>query len=95
MVEFGKFTGDESKNHDPEKIFKSYPYTYELIDAEDLSEKILSGEEFYYMVFVKSSTDKYLTIFNSVSGEIIYSKYSPASYNVKDSDFKDLAKSMK
>jgi hypothetical protein len=96
MVKFNKFSGDESESLDPAKIFKSYTFDYELMDAEDLSQKILTEDEaFYYMVYIKSSTDKYLTVYNSKTGEIIYSTYVPASYNLKDSDMKDLAKAMK
>lgn len=96
MVKFNKFSGDESKRHKEEKLFKSYPYKYQLIKAEDLSKKILESEKaFYYLVYVKSSTDKYIYVYNSETGAIVYSKYKGASYNLKDSDLKDLARAIK
>lgn len=96
MVKFNKFTGDESKRLKEQKIFKSYPHKYQIIDREELSKKILESEKsFYYMVYVKSSTDKYIYVFNSKTGAIVYSKYKGASYNLKDSDLKDLAKAIK
>ena len=95
LTYFNPYTGDESTKQDEAKIFKKYPFKYELISADKLSKKIMTEEKsFYYMAYVKSSTDKYLTIFNSKTGKIVYSKYKPTSYNVKDSDFKDLAKSI-
>jgi len=91
MIKFNKFSGDESKKHKVAKVFKSYPYKYEIINTEELSKKIIEDKEpFYYMVYIKSSTDKYVTIYNSVTGEIIYSRYKPLSYNFKSSDVKSL-----
>lgn len=95
MTEFNKFTGDESKKLDVGKILKPYPYKYKIIARDVLSEKIIeSSEPFYYMVFIKSSTDKYITIYNSETGAIIYNKYKPSSYNLKASDFKDINKAI-
>ncbi len=96
LMDFNKFNGDESKRLDEAKIFKGYPYDYELINAKALSDKIIaSNDPFYYLMYVKSSTDKYITVYNSKTGKIVYTKYSPASYKVKDDDLKDLAKAVK
>lgn len=96
LVDYAMMTGDESKRLEEDNIFKSYPYKYELIDSDELSKKIIDSKEpFYYMVYTKSSTDKYITVYNSQTGAIVYSKYKPLSYNLKDSDLKDLAKSVK
>ncbi len=89
MVKFGMTTGDESKQHKEKSLFKSYPYKYELISADELSQKILSETEtFKYAIYVKSSTDKYLSIYDSQTGETVYTHYKPVSYNLKDADFK-------
>lgn len=96
LINFNKFNGDESRFSDPEEVFSSYPYKYKVETADKISEMILKSEEaFYFMIFVKSSTDKYIYIFNSKTGEIIYSKYVGMSYKMKDSDIKDIAKSIK
>ena len=94
LIKFNKFTGNESKRLKEEKIFKKYPFKYKLIDMEDLSKKILDPNEepFYYLIYIKSSTDKFLTVINSQTGEWIYTDYSPISYNIKDKDLKELAK---
>lgn len=95
FVKFDMFSGDESKRLNTDKILKSYPYKYKILKADDLSDKILeSTEAFYYLVYVKSSTDKYLTIYNSQTGKIVYSSYHPVSYNVKKSDFKTIAEAI-
>ena len=90
LIKFNMFTGDESEQHEAQDIFGEYEYPYELITMEELSDRILREEEFYYLIYVKSSTDKYVSIINSVTGEFIYSRYSPASYNLKSKDFEYL-----
>ena len=67
-----------------------------MISTEELSEKILEDTDpFYYLVYIKSSTDKYVTIYNSVTGDIVYSRYKPLSYNFKGSDLKSLMEIIK
>jgi hypothetical protein len=92
-IKFNKFTGDESKIHDEKEIFEDYGYKYELVSTKVLNEKILeSSTAFYYLVYVKSSTDKYVSVINSATGEIVYTVYSPVSYNFKSGDLKDIFK---
>ena len=94
-IKFDKFSGDESERHDMKKLFKGYPYKYKIIPTDELSAMILHSEEpVYYLTYIKSSTDKYLTVTNSKTGEILYSKYTPTSYNIKDKDIKRLAKNI-
>ncbi|WP_179021111.1 hypothetical protein [Winogradskyella forsetii] len=93
LTKFNKFTGDETKKHDEEKIFKDYELKYELITIDELNEKILTDtSRFYYLIYIKSSTDKYVSVINSQTGDIIYSTYSPGSYNLKSKDLKNLQK---
>jgi len=96
LVKFNKFTGDESQRLDPKKLLKNYPHKTKIISADELNEMILDPtKNINYMVYVKSSTDKYIYIFNSKTGDILYSKYKGTSYNLKTKDFKDLAKAIK
>ncbi len=96
LVKFNKFTGDESKRLKESKIFKAYPYKYKIVSAEELSKKILESEKaIYYLMYVKSSSNKFISVYNSKTGAIIYRKYKGASYNLKDGDMKDLAKAIK
>ena len=93
FTKFNKFTAKENKTHDPKEIFSDYPFPYEVIENKQLNEKILSSEEeFYYLSYIKSSTDKFVSLINSETGEMLYTKYRPASYNLKSKDLKKLAK---
>jgi len=90
LFKFNKFSGSETKKHDKAELFKGYKKKYEIVSMKELSEKILtSAEPIYYLIYIKSSTDKFVSVINSKTGELIYSKYSPTSYNIKS---KDLAK---
>lgn len=54
------------------EIFDKYDFKYEMIDDEDINEKILKGEEVYYLRYVRSYTKKFLSIVNSKTGEEVY-----------------------
>lgn len=93
LTKFNKFTGDETKKHDEKDIFEDYSLNHKLLTINELSDKILNEKEaFYYLVYIKSSTDKFVSVINSATGEMIYSVYTPASYNIKSDDLKDLQK---
>lgn len=96
FVKFNAMTGDESSRLNVDKIMKSYPFKYEVMSADELSEKALkSSEPMYFIVYVKSSTDKYLAVYNSETGDMLYGTYKGVSYNVKKSDFKNLAQQIR
>lgn len=96
LTKFNKFTGNESKKHKEEKIFKHYNFKYQIIPTAELNQKILADETpFYYLIYVKSSTDKYVSVINSSTGEMIYTTYQPMSYNIKSKDLKALQKQIK
>ncbi|OUD26122.1 hypothetical protein [Flavobacterium psychrophilum] len=93
FTKFNAFTGDESKKHDEKELLEDYKPKYQVISTKELNEKILKNEEpFFYLQYIKSSTDKYVSVINSQTGEVVYSSYSPASYNLKSGDLKDLSK---
>ena len=93
LTKFNKFTGDETVKHDEKDIFVDYKLKYQLISADELNQKILEeATSFYYLIYIKSSTDKYISVINSLTGELIYSAYTPASYNIKSEDLKELQK---
>lgn len=93
LTKFNKFSGDETKKHDVKEIFEAYNLEYKLLSINELNQKILADKtNFYYLIYIKSSTDKYISVINSLSGEIIYSTYTPISYNINQGDLKDLQK---
>lgn len=92
LIKFNMFNGDESKRHEEKEILGDYKWPYQLIENEALNKKIMEEQQqIYFLVYVRSSTDKYISVFNSQTGDLIYTKYKPASYNIKDDDLKDLA----
>lgn len=84
--------GCESEDEvDVDKIMARYPYTYQLITFEELSEKIVNGDNFYYAICLKSDEmRKHLTVFKSSTGECIYNRKDMDS-DFKSKDFKELA----
>lgn len=93
LTKFDKFTGAENQYHDDKEMISKYKFKYEYIPTVDLNKKILSETSvFYYLIYIKSSTDKYISVVNSQTGEIIYSRYTSVSYNIKPKDFKFLSK---
>lgn len=90
---FNMFTGDESKKHDEKDILEDYKFKYVIVSSDDLNQKILDDNStIYYLQYIKSSTDKFISVINSKTGEVIYSVYTPTSYNIKSGDIKDLSK---
>jgi hypothetical protein len=92
LINFNKWTGDESKKNEEKDLFKGYKFNYKLVSINELNNMILDSKPFYYLVYVKSSTDKYLTIINSETGEVLYSNYTYISYNINSKDITKLYK---
>lgn len=87
----------EYKDYSDEKINKIlsvYPYDIAFISEKELETKRLNNEEFYYLNF--GYRLRYFQIINGKSGVIVYKNYSngPMKANLKESDFKDLAKAI-
>jgi hypothetical protein len=96
QIKFGAFTGSESKKIEEKELFEDYKYEYKLLPMSELSNLILTNPDpIYYAVYVKSSTDKYITVFNSATGEIIYTVYKGVSYNIGGKDFKAISNKIK
>jgi hypothetical protein len=93
LIKFGKFTGDESQKHSVESLLKNYKYKYQIIADDKLSDMISEEEtEIYYLSYVKSCTDKFFSVINSKTGEIIYTTFDNLSYNLEAKDFTSLSK---
>jgi hypothetical protein len=93
LIKFNMFTGDESRQHKEEELFEDYQLKYKVLSTKKLNENILNDQAgFYYLAYVKSSTDKFVSVINSLTGEMIYSEYTPVKYNLKSGDLKDLYK---
>ncbi|HRV55265.1 MAG TPA: hypothetical protein P5264_06980, partial [Mangrovimonas sp.] len=75
------------------EVLSSYDYNYKFIDNDKLDEKILSGEEFYYLKYVRVNSQKFVSIINGKTGEVVYRNYyagTAFSYNLKSKNIKQL-----
>lgn len=97
QVRVDAFSGTE--NTDINKInsvFENYNYPYEFIDNEELSDKIMAGEDFYYLRYVRLNAVQIYAIVNSKTGNVIYEVgHSGLSYNIKSKHLKELNKAIK
>jgi hypothetical protein len=93
MTKFSKNADDESKKFDTKEIFEGYNLTYKLLSLEELNDKIVNNPTpFYYLLFIKTNNEKFVTVTNSKTGEIAYTEYSGSPSNFKSSDLKELQK---
>ena len=88
FMSFNKFNGKEKKNTDLE--FSAYGAPYRVCSGAELYQ-IFQNEKRGRLLFeyVKSSTDKYVSVIDTKDRKYVYKKYTPVSYNLKS---KDLAK---
>ncbi|MEW7291660.1 hypothetical protein [Aquimarina sp. 2304DJ70-9] len=77
-----------------EELFGKYGYKYEVVDNKSINDKILKGDDFYYLMHTQFNQKKVVSVIHSVTGEIIYLS-EEGSYNIKDSDIKSIAKLIK
>lgn len=78
------------------EFFSKYKYKYEYISDDEVSKKILNKEEFYYLRYARTNSERFLQVINSKNGEIVYSDYMTGlSYQLKESHIKDLSDKIK
>ncbi len=93
LTKFSKNSDDDSKKYDAKEIIEGSGLSSQFVTIQELDNKIASSESpFYYLLFIKTNTARYVTVTNSQTGEIIYSSYSGGSANFKASDLKTILK---
>ncbi len=95
LKKYNALVASWGKTRTKEELFAKYNYPYEVIDNKSLNQKILKGEDFYYLMHTQFNQKKIISIIHSIDGEIIYLKEDNVSYNIKDSDLKTIAKLIK
>jgi hypothetical protein len=71
---------------------ENLPFTIAFINQTKLDSMILyRKEKFYYLTYIRSSTDKFVSIFEGTTGNLLYSKYAAVSYNFKKKDLEKIA----
>jgi hypothetical protein len=87
LVSQGKMSASE--------LMADYPYKYKVVDNDALSDLILNTDKpLYYLLFVRSNSDKYVSIVEGHTGEILYTRFTPLSFSVKRPDIKKLVKTI-
>lgn len=95
-IKVNAMTGVEEKDEDDDGLKESYPYPIKVLPAADLSKLILeSSKPVKYLVYTKSSTDKFINVYESGTGKMLYARYAKLAYNFKNKDLSKLAKSIK
>lgn len=75
-----------------ENLFEEYAYSYEVIKDEELSQRILAGDDIYYMRYVRVNTERFVQIVHAPTGEILYRDYIPGiGANLKPKRIGDLS----
>jgi len=94
---FSMFTGHESEDDekDTEGVRDVYPHRIKFVSDEELNQMLVNRTQpFYYLLFVRSSTDKYVNVFEGTTGKMLYARYTPVSYNFKNKDLKKIARAI-
>ena len=96
-LRFNMFTASEKVDEEKgENLSEAYNYPIKFVPVKTLNELILKkGSNINYLVFTKSSSDKFISVYNSYSNEMLYQNYTPISYNFKNSDLNKLRKLIK
>lgn len=93
LTKFGKNSDDESKKYPEKEIFEGFTLAYKVLPIAELNDKIAnSTAPFYYLLFVKTPTEKFVTVTQSQTGEIIYLGYTASASNFKNADAKAIQK---
>lgn len=85
LIQYNGFNGNEKDKK--ENVFDEYQYKYRLCTDAELYQ-IFEVEKRGRLLFeyVKSSTDKFVTVYDLKQKKAIYRQYVPVSYNLKGKD---------
>lgn len=96
-IKFNMFTGAEKDaEEDTEELKSAYPYPARYVSKDEFDRITKERPEgVWYLSYIKSSTDKYVGIFNSKTGDMIMNFCVPISYNFKMKDMRRVATKVK
>lgn len=92
------FKNLKEKNKDNFEKFKGdYDFPYNVLSSEDISTKIVNGEEFYYLRFNLIETENLVQVVNSKTGDVIYSRRfsGMGPYQIPDKAIKNINREVK
>ncbi len=77
-----------------DKLFKNYNYKYQMISSDELNKKIMQNELIYYLMYVRLNSERFVSVVNAQTGEIVYRAYFPMGYNLKSKHISKLNKAI-
>lgn len=96
-IKFNLLTAkDKVEETDMKELRSAYDYPVRVVSKAELGRIIKnSSKPVYYLVYTKAATDKFLNVYNSKTGNLLFARYSPMSHNFKYKDLKDIEKLVK
>lgn len=96
-TKFNMFTGAEKETESDEgDDNSSYAFGNKYLDAKEIATTAAAQNKAYaYLSYIKSSTDKFVSVFDGQTGKLLYTAYTPVSYNFKSKDLKRIAAKVK
>ena len=86
---------DDDDKDEGDDMRSAYEFKSAWIDDAELQQRILSATKpIYYLLYIRSSSEKHVSVFNGQTGQMLYTDYSMLSYNFKGKDLKKLAKAV-
>jgi hypothetical protein len=96
-IRFNPLTGAETQKDDEadEDLKQAYSFPVKIVSAATLNEMILTeGKAVKYLLYTKSSTDKFINVFDGDTGSLLYARYVKISYNFKNKDLSRLQRTI-
>jgi len=79
------------KDRDEEDMAGSYRYPVKIVSSDSLNEMLLRAEKpINYVVYTQSSNSKFINVFNSGGGGLIYSAYDKMGRKFKAKDLRQI-----
>jgi hypothetical protein len=91
LIELKKMSRTEKKDVDPEKLFKDFPFEYKIVTNSEINDLVVNNESQYCLIYVRNSMGKFLVIYNSGSGNIVYTYYA-TGFTVEKKEIQQLVK---
>jgi hypothetical protein len=89
------FTGEMQTKDDEDaasETAKAYPFAFRYVSGDELEQRIKTATKpVYHLIYVRSSSGKYVSVAEGMSGTLLYSEYVNSSYNFKMKDLRRLA----
>jgi hypothetical protein len=87
LMSFNPLTANEKEKED--NVFKDYAFNYRICTDSELFDVFQTSKKGRFLFeYVKSSTDKFITIYDLQQKRVIYREYTGLSYNLKSKDIK-------